>query len=348
MIRVLVVDDSSFFRGRIKHGLIADGEINVIGEAVNGQDAIEKVAALKPDVVTMDIEMPVMDGITAVRKIMSVSPLPIIMFSSLTREGAGATLEALNAGAADFINKDYGECSIDKNQTIAALCEKIRVLGRRNCPMNTSDRLPPGRHAAVAHVNSERSPAKNYGLAIIAASTGGPAALETVLRKLPACFPVPVVLVQHMPATFTHAFAERLDKICKVDVREATEGDELRSGTVYIAPGGKQTYIRGKEKAAFLHIGDAPAQIYYKPCADITFNSVANRFHGKILAIVMTGMGTDGCAGTRQLKQKGATVWAQDEASCVVFGMPLAVIKAQLADNVLSLEEIGRKLAGLH
>jgi two-component system, chemotaxis family, protein-glutamate methylesterase/glutaminase len=348
MIKVLVVDDSSFFRGRIKQGLSADQEIEVIGEAVNGQDALAKVQALKPDVVTMDIEMPVMDGITAVKKIMAISPLPILMFSSLTKQGASATLEALNAGATDFLTKDFGERSADKNEAIARLCERVRAIGARKRPLSTPSLLQKRQQPVATPGNNKQSMAKDYKLAVIGASTGGPAALENILTKLPANCSIPIILVQHMPATFTQAFADRLDSLCKVKVQEAADGDELKAGTVYIAPGGRQTYVRENGKASYLDIGDAPPQFHYKPCVDITFNSVANKFRGKTLAIVMTGMGSDGCSGARQLKQKGATVWAQDEASSVVYGMPMAVIDAKLADNVLSMDEIGRKLASLH
>ena len=348
MIKVLVVDDSGFFRERIKQGLSADSEIEVIGEAVDGQDALEKVQALKPDVVTMDIEMPVMDGITAVKKIMAISPLPILMFSSLTKQGASATLEALNAGASDFLTKDFGERLADKNEAIARLCERVRALGMRKRPLSAPSLLQGRQQAASSTTNNKQRMIKDYKLAVIGASTGGPAALENILTKLPASCSIPIILVQHMPAAFTQAFADRLDRLCNVKVREAADGDELKAGTVYIAPGGRQTYVRGRGQANYLDIGDAPPQFHYKPSVDITFNSVANKFRGKILAIVMTGMGSDGCVGAQQLKQKGATVWAQDEASSVVYGMPMAVINAKLADNVLSVDEIGRKLASFN
>ncbi len=339
-IKVLVVDDSSFFRKRIIQSLRNDAQIEVIAEAENGQDAVNKVKQLAPDVVTMDIEMPVMDGITAVKKIMSASPLPILMFSSLTKAGASATLEALNAGAADFLTKELNDYSDNEDDSISKLCERVRALGKHNHKVAKLE--------AEEISNNIKILTNDFSLAVIGASTGGPAALEKVLKTLPADFPVPLILVQHMPATFTEAFADRLNELCDIEVKEASDGDELKAGTVYVAPGGRQTYVRESGRSSYLNIGDAPAQIYYKPSVDITFNSIANKFRGKTLAIVMTGMGSDGCAGALQLKQKGATVWAQNEASCVVYGMPMAVINAKLADNILSMDEIGRKLARLH
>lgn len=347
MIRVLVVDDSHFFRKRISECLNSDPAITVIGTAVDGNEAISMARELNPDVITMDIEMPNLDGIEAVRKIMATRPVPILMFSSLTKEGADATLAALSAGAADFLAKEFKTISFNRDVAIGQLCDKVRALGmarRSSYVVRLEEEAmydPEKTHPGMLSSNK-------YGLAVIGASTGGPVALEKVLRGLPAAFPIPLVLVQHMPATFTAAFAERLDKLCEVRVKEAEHGEKLEAGTVYIAPGGRQTYVRKNGSAARVEIGEAPPQVTYKPCVDITFNSIANSFNRRVLAIVMTGMGSDGCAGSSLLKQKGATIWAQNEASCIVYGMPMAVVKANLADKVYSLDTIGQKLARIH
>lgn len=347
MIKALVVDDSHFFRRRIIECLNLDPEIEVIGEACDGHQAIEQAEKLKPDVITMDIEMPNMDGIKAVKNIMEKCPVPILMFSSLTKEGATATLAALDAGAADFLLKEFKTLSFDKDVAIGQLCERVKALASKNQSTTTSKSKVSHRRNEAALDAQDKLLTKDIGLAVIGASTGGPAALENVLKKLPASYFLPVILIQHMPATFTQAFADRLNTLCAVTIKEAEHGDVLKAGTVYVAPGGKQTYVRKNGRDVYLEIGEAPPEVTYKPCIDITFNSIANSFNKKVLAIVMTGMGSDGCAGASFLKQKGAIIWSQDEASSIVYGMPMAVAKANLADRILGLEDIGRKLASL-
>ncbi|MFQ5659261.1 MAG: chemotaxis response regulator protein-glutamate methylesterase [Gammaproteobacteria bacterium] len=347
MIKVLVVDDSHFFRNRISDSLNSDPVIEVIGEAGDGQEAVVKAGELRPDVITMDIEMPNMDGIAAVKKIMETHPVPILMFSSLTREGADATFKALDAGAADFLTKDFKTISFQRDVTIEQLCERVRALGMPRRVSLTEETTAAGRRPHIKSA-ADRPSKKKFGLAVIGASTGGPVALEQLLKRLPSTFAMPVLLVQHMPSTFTLAFAERLDRLCAVEIKEAEHGDRLEAGRVYIAPGGKQTYVRKNGSGACIEIGEAPSQVTYRPCVDITFNSVANSVRQKVLAIVLTGMGSDGCAGASLLKQKGATIWAQDEASCVVYGMPMAIAKANLADSILPLDEIGQRLACLN
>ena len=368
VVKVLVVDDSGFFRRRVSEILSADPTIQVIGTATNGREAIDQTLALKPDVITMDYEMPLMDGITAVRHIMQRCPTPVLMFSSLTHEGARVTLDALDAGAVDFLPKNFEDISRNPEKVKQLLCEKVHSISRSNrrlssysappaaMPAPVASRPAPGglavpgatpapvRATPVASRAAAASPApkrKAYKLVAIGTSTGGPVALQRVLTQLPGNFPAPIVLVQHMPAAFTKAFAERLDKLCRISVKEAEDGDMLRPGLALLAPGGKQLMIDGRGTVRILP-GDE--RLNYKPCVDITFGSAAKAYGDKVLAVVLTGMGADGREGARLLKQGGSTVWAQDEASCVIYGMPMAIVKAGLADAVYSLDDVGRYL----
>ncbi|MFK3906497.1 chemotaxis response regulator protein-glutamate methylesterase [Pseudomonas monteilii] len=372
-VKVLVVDDSGFFRRRVTEILSSDPLIQVVGTASNGKEAIDQALALKPDVITMDYEMPMMDGITAVRHIMQRSPTPVLMFSSLTHEGARVTLDALDAGAVDFLPKNFEDISRNPEKVKQLLCEKVHSVSRSNrrrpaylsstplpTPSSLTGHATPAAQPAQAAPAPTRSPIpsrapapapqpassptprrKPYKLVAIGTSTGGPVALQRVLTQLPAAFPAPIVLIQHMPAAFTKAFAERLDKLCKIRVKEAEDGDVLRPGLALLAPGGKQMMVDGRGTVKILP-GDE--RLNYKPCVDITFGSAAKAHGDKVLAVVLTGMGADGREGARLLKQGGSTVWAQDEASCVIYGMPMAIVKANLADAVYSLDEIGRHL----
>jgi len=370
-VKVLVVDDSGFFRRRVSEILSADSNIQVVGTATNGREAIDQALALKPDVITMDYEMPMMDGITAVRHIMQRCPTPVLMFSSLTHEGARVTLDALDAGAVDFLPKNFEDISRNPEKVKQLLCEKVHTIARSNrrysgmpaaAPAPAPSHAPaasssstaasstPARPAPVAPRPAAAAPAagssaapkrKAYKLLAIGTSTGGPVALQRVLTQLPANFPAPIVLIQHMPAAFTKAFAERLDKLCKISVKEAEDGDQLRPGLALLAPGGKQMMVDGRGTVKILP-GDE--RLNYRPCVDITFGSASKAYGDKVLAVVLTGMGADGREGARLLKQGGSQVWAQDEASCVIYGMPMAIVKANLADAVYSLDDIGRHL----
>ncbi len=357
-VKVLVVDDSGFFRRRVSEILSADPNIQVVGTATNGREAIEQALALKPDVITMDYEMPMMDGITSVRNIMQKCPTPVLMFSSLTHEGARVTLDALDAGAVDFLPKNFEDISRNPEKVKQLLCEKVHNIARSNRRFAASaapsiaaqPSASPGQRPAAApsaaparpqHTAPVAPKRKAYKLVTIGTSTGGPVALQRVLTQLPANFPAPILLIQHMPAAFTKAFAERLDKLCRIAVKEAEDGDQLRPGVALLAPGGKQMMV---DPRGVVRILPGDERLNYKPCVDITFGSAAKSFADKVLAVVLTGMGADGREGARLLKQSGSQVWAQDEASCVIYGMPMAVVKANLADAVYGLDEIGRHL----
>ncbi len=342
VIKVLVVDDSSFFQARLKEMIGEHPELEVIGVASNGRDAIDMAQRLKPDIITMDYEMPVLDGVSAVRAIMSQRPVPILMFSSLTYEGARVTLDALEAGAVDFIPKNFAEISRDSVQLKGKLHERLLTLskGRQAPPLaQTSAAARP----LPRQPQSGRSLKGRTRVLIIGASTGGPVALTDVLTQLPADFSVPILLVQHMPENFTKAFAERLHRQCAIDVREACSGDRLRPGLALLAPGGRQLILDQHGKGT-VKVLPGDTRINYKPSLDITFASAANAYGDRVLGVVLTGMGADGCEGARLLKERGAVIWSQDEASSVIYGMPMAVAKARLTDQVLSLKNIGPEL----
>lgn len=380
-VSVLVVDDSGFFRKRLTEILTSSGQIKVVGAATNGREGVELAEKLRPDVITMDYEMPVMDGISAVREIMRKHPTPVLMFSSLTYEGARVTLDALEAGAVDFLPKNFEEIARDNSQLQKILIERILDVARSrpgNRPPTTSRSEsaapasrapgptvrprsePAPRHRAEVHPSTppsgsgseveaprrhaRRGPAKHYAVVGIGTSTGGPVALQRVLTALPATFPAPIVLVQHMPASFTPAFAERLNKLCRIEVRQAEDGDVLRPGLALLAPGGKQMMVENRGGQARIRILPGDDRLNYKPCVDVTFGSLARSFPGKTLGVILTGMGSDGKEGCRMMKQSGSDIWSQDEKSSVIYGMPMAVAKAGLTDDVLSLDEVGPRL----
>lgn len=365
-IRVLVVDDSVFFRNHITNILNESADLEVVGSACDGKEAIEQVKLLRPDVITMDVEMPIMDGITATREIMETQPTPILMFSLYTHEGAKATLQAIEAGAVDFLPKRFEDLAHNQEVARNLLRKKVLAVGRGREP--APDPLPirgnkPRRNQqnqlfsfvpslAVSEARSpvvvHNAPLPQRGvvkLVAIGTSTGGPLALQEVLGCLPAEFPVPILLIQHMPANFTATFAERLNQTCAIRVKEAEDGDVLEPGLAILAPGGRQMLVesRGVGKCVVRVQNGLPEQ-HYRPCVDITFRSIANRFSEKSLAIILTGMGADGREGARVLKQKGSIVWAQDEQSCVVYGMPMAVAEAGLVDRVVPLKSVGSDL----
>ena len=362
-IKVLVVDDSSFFRRRVSEIINSESRLEVIDVAVNGREAVEKAKTLKPDVITMDIEMPVMDGITAVREIMAASPTPILMFSSLTHDGAKATLDALDAGALDFLPKKFEDIARNRDEAVSLLQQRVIQIASKRAFM----RRPIARPAAAATSSTARpltsrtatptasapsrpmaakfrASGKKYQLTAIGTSTGGPVALQKILTRLPVNYPHPIVLIQHMPATFTAAFASRLNTLCKIQVKEAQDGDVLQAGVAYLAPGGKQMMVDGRAGAARLRIIDGGDRMNYKPCVDVTFGSAAKVYGDKVLSMVLTGMGADGREGARMLKSAGSTIWAQDEESCVVYGMPQAVAKAGISTEDLPLDRIAERM----
>lgn len=343
-IKVLVVDDSGFFRRRLTDMINRDPRMEVIGAAADGQEAIDMTRRLRPDVITMDYEMPVMDGITSLRHIHREFGTPVMMFSSLTYEGARVTLDALEAGAIDYLPKNFEDISRHPDELQKILCDRLTVVASSGprAPKAAVTNPPVTAPKPVATAAS-RASLHHCRLVIIGASTGGPMALQEVLTALPADFRIPIMLVQHMPGTFTHAFAERLDRICQIGVKEAEDGDIMQPGNAYLAPGGKQMLV---EKRAGLRarVIEGEPRLNYKPSLDVTFGSAARELGSAVLGVVLTGMGADGREGARLLKGQDATIWVQDRASCVIYGMPMAVASAGLSDEELSLHSVAPRL----
>ncbi len=365
MISVLVVDDSVVVRRLIVDALGGAEGIEVVGTAANGLLAQAKIDQLKPDVITMDIEMPQMDGIAAVRELRKRHKnIPVIMFSTLSAAGATATLEALAAGATDYVTKPSNVGSV--TESIAAvrgeLVPRIHALGGRHRPAatrpgpaapvaNRSGVVPgrPGLSARPAAAPAGAAPGRparrgtpggRIDLLAIGCSTGGPDALTKVLQGLPADFGVPIVVTQHMPPVFTKMFAERLDRSTSLRVAEAGDGMELAAGCAYIAPGDYHLVLNRRGTATLTQLSSAPPENSCRPAVDVMFRSVASLYGASAYAVVLTGMGHDGRGGAKVLRDGGAEILAQDEASSVVWGMPGAVVGAGLADEVLPLERI--------
>lgn len=349
-IKVLIVDDSQFFCRRVGSILNAAHDIEIVGVANNGKEAIDKAQRLQPDVITLDVEMPIMDGVTALKQIVKVCDARVLMLSSLTYENAKITLDALDAGATDFLLKSYESLSSDSSGLVVQLQKKIREIGRakrvtalKSPPPPKTTKTQTSKPVAQPRVSVPSAKGK-IKLVAIGASTGGPVALQKVLSSLPANYPYPITVTQHMPGTFTGAFATRLNGLCNLNIVEAQDGMALQPGHVYIAPGGKQMVFEGNARGARIRVRPTDPRLQFSPSVDVTFGSASKIFNGEILAIVLTGMGSDGTEGSRLIKAKGGRVWAQDEASCVVYGMPMSVTKAGLSDAQLSIEQFSPAL----
>jgi len=337
-VRVLIVDDSAFMRNAITSLVSSDPELQVVGTARDGVEAVDKVFSLKPDIVTMDVEMPRMDGIEALRVIMDKAPLPVIMVSSLTTEGAKVTLDALEIGAVDFIPKNLADMSVNIVRIKDVLNSKLKALGRRKLRTRPRRTVEP---LSVDRYSTERK----LSIVAIGSSTGGPRVLQDIISALPQDFPLPVVIAQHMPATFTGPFASRLNSISAVTVKEAEDGEKLLHGVVYVAPGRGHMHIdRDGAISKVVRIDENRSDVIYRPSVDILFRSVSEAFPARCLGVILTGMGNDGLEGARAMKEKGGRVFAQNEETSVVFGMPGVVVREGIADKVLPAEEIAGEI----
>jgi two-component system, chemotaxis family, protein-glutamate methylesterase/glutaminase len=344
-IRVLVVDDSLVIRRLVIDALGGDPDIEIVGQAPNGKIALDKVAELRPDAVTMDIEMPEMNGIDAVRALRRTNPrLPVVMFSTLTERGAAATLDALAAGASDYVTKpsNVGSFADSQRNVREQLIPRLKALvAARRAVAAPVAAVPPPRPAT-----GRRTRTGGFGVLAIGCSTGGPDALATVLPALPGDLSVPVVIVQHMPPVFTRLLASRLDGQCRLEVAEAKHGDPVVPGRVLIAPGGFHLVVRRHGTSVVAELTEDPPENFCRPAVDVLFRSVASVYGDKVLATVLTGMGRDGEKGAKVIRDAGGEVIVQDDATSVVWGMPGAVAGAGLADRILPLPQIGPALAG--
>ena len=389
LIRVLIVDDSAFMRSALTRMLEADPEIKVIGQAWDGEDGLRKVQELNPDLVTLDLEMPKLDGLGMLERLMKTNPKPVLIVSSLAVEGAEPTLRALEAGALDFIPKyQEGGFSLDflrhelhgKIKAVArrgrfmkpvngSLAEsRLRhdsfVAGSKTRPLPASDknaspagkrefsRFSAGRsliNAPTQGAEPSSPPVARVGrpkrdIVAIGVSTGGPPAVQKVLSALPADFPACILIAQHMPATFTDAFARRLDNVCKIHVSEAKGGDKIGPGLAYVCPGGKHIRLDLRGPLPVIDVVTEPVDALYKPAVNVLMESVGNSLGRRTVGVTMTGMGSDGVEGSKVLKEKGGYLIAQDEASCVVYGMPKAVVDAGLADEVVDVDSLAASI----
>lgn len=338
-IRVLVVDDSPFMRMTIARYLERDQAIVVVDRAADGVEAVEKVGRLKPDVVTMDVEMPRMDGLAALKQIMAENPTPVVMLSALTQRGAGTTIRALMRGAVDFVQKPGA--GLDLRTVMGELITKVKVAGGVR-PASTQE-CQPDRDPVVEKAGP-RPFRSGDRLIVIGASTGGPRAVAEVLTRLPSDLGAAVVVVQHMPAGFTRSFAERLDARTSLSVHEAIGGDRLARGLALVAPGDYHLRLKGKGRVVL----DQGAQVnHVRPAVDVTMESAAKQYGPAVVGVILTGMGIDGTKGAGRIRSAGGMVIAEDESTSVVYGMPRSVAEAGEVDRVVPLPRVAEVLVEL-
>lgn len=339
-IRVLVVDDSAFMRKVLTDIINAEAHMEVAGTAKNGKEALQLIKDIKPDVVTMDIEMPLMDGLTALEITMKENPVPVVMLSSLTQEGADATFKALELGAVDFIAKPSSVFKVSTEDVKKELLEKINIAARLSVAPKRPTVIPVRRVAPVKYSGS----GSLQKIVAIGTSTGGPKALQSVIPNLPKALDAPVLVVQHMPPGFTKSLADRLNSMSEITVKEAEHGDLLKPGYCYIAPGDRHLRVTKEGNQYKIVLGNDAPVTGHKPSCDAMYDSLAQLGISNVIAVIMTGMGADGAKGLVSLKKNRNTVIAQDEESCVVFGMPKSAIKLNAVDKVVPLDAISEEI----
>lgn len=348
-IRVLIIDDSAFIRKSLSYILESSGEIEIVGTAKNGLEGFELVLKLKPDLVTLDVEMPVMNGLEALKKIMNECPTPVIMLSSLTVEGSEITIKALSLGAVDFLTKDVVNLSSGLLNIQKELITKIKSIYLQQSFATKLNRLS-NRLIKVDEKKVTQSliefinPPFEIKSILIGISTGGPLSLQKVVPLLKKNLPVPIFIVQHMPPMFTKSLADRLNNLSEIEVKEAIDREDVVKSNVYIGPGGKHMVVDKVFGSLKIKITTYPENSLYKPCVDVTLNSLIDHYGKHILPIIMTGMGKDGFEAVKRLKQLGGISIAQDEDSSVIYGMPKAIVDNNLADAILPLESIPEQI----
>jgi two-component system, chemotaxis family, protein-glutamate methylesterase/glutaminase len=354
-IKAIVVDDSAFMRKSLTLMLESDPAIQVVDTARDGAEGIEKIRKHRPDIVTLDIEMPKMDGLSALKIIMKEVPIPVLMVSSLTTEGAQATLDALALGAVDFIPKQLSYVSLDITKIRDELIHKVKsIVQSRSLAMrlqrirNVHARISgPAAPAAPAFSGKLPGYRGDLNAVVIGVSTGGPNALLQILPKIPGSYPLGIAIVQHMPPRFTKSMAERLNGICDLSVKEAEDGDELTRGSILIAPGGKHlTFARERNRIVAV-IREEPSNVLYRPSVDIMVSSAVGTYDSPLLGVILTGMGKDGLLGMHDLKRKGGFIIAQNEETSIVYGMPKAVVDDGIADVVVPLDSVVSSITNL-
>ncbi|HEX4426753.1 MAG TPA: chemotaxis response regulator protein-glutamate methylesterase [Terriglobales bacterium] len=340
---VLVADDSAFMRTALTRMIESDSGLRVSGTAQSGQEALDKIASLHPDVVTLDVEMPGLNGLRTLARIMQDFPLPVIMVSSLTQEGAETTFDALSMGAFDYLPKQQSYASLDIVKIQADLIAKIKAAAESGRRRSISIVSNPAVPTPIVDYPSSAHPASR--VVAMGTSTGGPKALQEILPLLPADLPAGVLIVQHMPRGFTNPFARRLDTICKVSVREATHDALIEPGVVYIAPAGQHiTVTRKTSSKVVIHISDSPSRTLHTPSVDVMMLSVAEVYRSLAMGIIMTGMGADGVEGMRAIAREGGLTLGQDEATCSVYGMPRSCAELGLLQKVVPLPQIPQQI----
>lgn len=348
-IRVLVIDDSAFMRKMITDILESDPRITVVAVARNGKDGLEKVKKLAPDVVTLDVEMPEKDGIQTLVEIMETNPLPVVMLSSITKDGASKTMRAMAKGAIDFIAKPSGPISLNIVEIKEEIIEKVVTASKVKYKSLPQER--PNHEPEIQNVKKNKVFEQPHSKTIVAigTSTGGPKALLTLLKGIPEDFPAPIVIVQHMPPGFTHSLAERLDHIADIHVKEAEHGELLQNGYAYIAPGDKHMEIRQVGTASAVELHQHEKRNGHRPSVDVLFESIAQLQSVNKLAVILTGMGSDGAKGIKKLKQHDpkTVVIAEDKETSVVYGMPKAAVLTNCVDHIEKLQEISKTITGL-
>lgn len=345
-IRVMVVDDSALMRKLITEILEKDSEIEVVNTAMDGLFALKKIPLAKPDVITLDLDMPRMDGLTALRYIVNDYNIPVVLVSSLTTKGGALTLEGLALGAVDFVTKPNDAISMHIHEIAVDLIKKVKTASRVSVGKIPRPAAQPKRPELRKTETVGGDGALNKVVAI-GVSTGGPNAISCILPILPADIPACVLIVQHMPEGFTAAFANRLNQACSIRVKEAAEGDRLLPGTALIAPGSRHLKVARLGRVGVAVLSAAPPVNGHRPSVDVLFDSVSQEFGGDSIGVIMTGMGSDGARGLGSIKQAGGRTIAQDEETCVVFGMPKAAIDMGNVDEVLPLEAIPSRLTAL-
>lgn len=338
-VRILVVDDSAFMRTALRRMIESDPALQVIDTAIDGCDAVQKAVHLRPDVITMDVEMPRMNGLEALSKIMEAAPCPVIMVSSLTQSHAEATIEALSRGAYDFLSKDLSFASLDIVRIKDDLVAKCKAAATHKCrPPHHSSRVSPLIKIAPRPRRMGHFPLPK--VICIGTSTGGPKALQRILPMLPTALSVPVVIVQHMPPGFTGPFARRMDSICQVHVKETEPNEPLLPGVVYIGRAGQQIRVLRRGENAFAHMSLVPTNTPHIPSVDILMLSAADQFAQQSMGVILTGMGSDGQQGMSAIFRAGGYTVGEDEKTCTVYGMPRACAESGILQNVLPLDSV--------